>query len=365
MKKILHITSSLRRRGTETYVMNLFRQAREKGYKFDFLIFDTSKEGYYDEAVEMGAKVYFATPRKSGVRNYIRGLESFFSEHKGEYSAVHYSGCNWSTIAPIAIAKKYGIPTRILHCHSSSSEGWHNILLHKINKRVAPYVATHFLACSKEAAEWGFGHTSAMSKAKVALNGINVAKYAFDRAVRKDVREAAGITDSTTVWGHVGGLESVKNHEFLLHLFRRNLEKNRDSRLWIIGSGSLEDKLKRLADELGVMDKVTFWGQRDDVARLMQGMDVFVMPSHFEGLPFVMLEAQASGLPVVASDVVSPEAVVLKSTHTESLDAPLDRWIADIDEATAQADRDNASEALKGFDLSNVVRPVLDIYSET
>ena len=147
---ILHITGSLALGGTETFIMNVYRELRIKGVIFDFLLFSDLKDGYYEEAVALGSNIYVLPERRKGLLKYNKGLNDFFCKYSAYYDVIHYSSCTLTDIAPLYYAKKYGIRTRIVHGHSSSWEGIHNYILHSINKHVLPYIATDFLACSSE-----------------------------------------------------------------------------------------------------------------------------------------------------------------------------------------------------------------------
>ena len=160
MIKVLQITGQLARNGTETFIMNVFRNINRQKIMFDFLLFTQAIEnGYYQEAESLGAKIYRLPERKSGVVKYWRALDRFFKEHAREYDAVHFNGNSFTSVTAVYYAKKYKIPIRIVHSHNSSTRGFHNKILHKLNKLFIHKIATDYLACSDRAAIWAYGNT--------------------------------------------------------------------------------------------------------------------------------------------------------------------------------------------------------------
>ncbi len=363
--KILQITSSLKRNGTETFIMNLFRNINRHDFIFDFLIFSTDKDGFYDEVLSLGGKIYSLPTRKKGFWNYVKGIRTFFKEHAHEYDAIHWHGSSFSSIAPIYYAKKYGITNIIIHSHSSNCASFHNIILHKFNRLFIPNIASTFLACSEKALEWAYGNTSAFSKAKIIYNGLPLNKFAFNQNSRTLKRKDLNI-ESSFVIGHVGAFNTIKNHSFLLSVFKEIVKLNSNAILLCVGEGELLNKMISLSKELEIDEKVLFLGRRDDVAQLLQAMDIMIMPSLFEGLPYALIEAQASGLPVFVSSTISESSKITEQFFPISLDESPEKWasiISNYFNASRTAAKNN--ERLFKFAIENTISEITAIYKDS
>lgn len=299
--RILQIVSFMQRRGLETLLMNCMRRMDRTKVQFDFIVHRPFRADYDDEIEALGGRIHRLPRLNPFDPRYKRALRSFFRAHP-EYRIVH---CHLDCMSalPLAAAKEAGIPVRIAHAHSSSQDKNLKYLLKRYYMRKIPSAATHFFACSTEAGQWMFpGQT-----VRTIRNGIDTAAFAFDPGTRTAVRRELALGDALVI-GHVGRLIGVKNHAFLLEVFERVRRSCPDSVLLLVGSGPLEDQLRQKAAALGIGDAVRFLGVREDVPRLMQAMDVFVLPSLFEGLGIAAVEAQAAGLPCIVSDTV-PAAV--------------------------------------------------------
>ena len=359
--RILHVLKQLALNGTETYVMNLYREASKHGIIFDFLLYDDSRQGYYDEAVALGSKIY-KLPSRKNVSKYYQELNNFFKHNANTYSAIHMCAGSLSSIAPLRYAKKYKIPIRIYHSHNASCRGIHNKLLHAINKRRLPKIATDFFACSKSAQEFAFSHTSDFSKSIVIDNGIDLDKYKYQENIRKEIRKELNI-ENRFVLGHIGRFVPEKNHKFLIDLFAEYHRQNTDAILLLIGQGPLEEEIRNQINKLGIQEAVKILGIRTDVNKILSALDLFLMPSIFEGFPFVLVEAQASGLPIIVSNNVSPEVKLIDSLEFKDLKDSTEDWLATIKRMKAQnSDRTLNREALKKYDARRSNQLVIELY---
>lgn len=359
--RVLHVTSQLARNGTETFIMHLFSEAKKKDIIFDFLIFTTDNGGYCEDAVRMGANIFRLPSRRSPLK-YYKALDAFFKERAKDYTAVHMSGNSMSSIAPLVYAKKYGVPIRIFHSHNSFCSGLHNIILHKLNKHFIHYYATHYLACSMSALEWAFSNTLAKRKAQVINNGIDLLKYKFDAEKRKYIR-AKFHWDNKLIVGNIGRFVIEKNHRFLIDIFDRLVKLYPDSHLVLIGEGPMMESVKKQVKDSGLEKDVSFLGIRTDVPDILQGMDVFVMPSLFEGLPFVLIEAQASGIPIIASSSITDEVALTPTFNFESIKSSPHIWAQKIFMLYSESERTNRNlEYLKEYNEADCMQEVINIY---
>jgi len=360
MIKILIITDSLAHNGTETFIMNEYRCLDNSKFHVDFLLNKDVNTDYSREVKRTKSKIFYIPPRKSNPIKYYMTLNNFFSKYKNDYQAIHYCCGSLSSIAPVYYAFKYQIPVRIIHAHSSSCKGLHNKMLHYSLRGFGNNLATCHLACSDSAASF----FSLKRKYRVINNGIDVSTYSFDEYKRKRIRKILDIDSNTIVIGHVGRFEEVKNHSFLVNIFIEFVKIRPNSKLLLVGQGKLLDEIKRMVSDLGLSDKVIFLGQRSYVADIMQVMDIFIMPSLFEGLPFVLVEAQASGLPCIISDVIDKQVDLTGNIIYGSLvDAPC-VWADKIEKVMSYYLRTKTDEKIKkaGFSIQETTRLIENIY---
>ena len=362
------------RGGLESFVMNLYRHIDRTKIQFDFLEpVGMPRMAYEDEIEEMGGHVYrvmesqIKHPLKAG-----KTLRVFFHSHP-EIVAVH-AHANAPYAYVLRKAKQCGIKLRVLHSHNSNAmdvTGYNvvkrslwSVRDHIVRAQIDRY-PTSYLACSGLAAEYMFP-----GKAYTFLpNGIDTARFAFDDQTRAEMRLELGLSDSTTVIGFCGWLIERKNPLFVLDIFRRYHQINSDSVLLIIGTGPLHGVLEQRIDEYDLRDSVRLLGDRKDMHRLYQVMDAFVLPSLFEGLSIVYVEAQCAGLPTLASSTSAPETAITKLLKFVSLDDSVDVWV----DALVNAIQDNmnigrsvwASEVKeKGFDSQDLADYMM-LYYET
>lgn len=365
MKRVLQITGGLGRGGLETFVMNVLRSLPEDSVKFDFAVHSPGM-AYEKEAFERGARIFYLPKRRNGFINHWKAWDTFFKEHASEYIAVHMHISSLSLIEPLFFAKKYGLKVRVLHSHNSSASGskFHNVL-HYFNKLFAHSLATDYLGCSDKAIDWFYKWTSVHNKAMLIKNGIDVGKYLYNPIVRDNIRTELCVNKNDVVVGHVGRFARAKNHAFLLDVFYELKKIRGNSKLLLIGVGNLMDETKTKANKLGIIDDVIFTGGRSDVNELLMAMDVFVMPSIYEGLPVSLVEAQASGLPVVCSDTISHDSKITNRLQFLPLDAGANKWAKVISESVPAPDRDMVSSEITqaGFDIRETTKILLDIYS--
>lgn len=361
MKKILFVTASLARNGTETFIMNVFRTIDRTKYMFDFLVFSDSVVGYYNEAKELGATIYRLPKRKDGFWIYKNYLDDFFKKNSKKYIALHWCGCSLTSILPIYYAKKYGIQVRIIHSHNSNVDKIHSKILHSINKLFLSRLATTALACSDVAAKFFFTNTKFENKYLVLKNGIDLNRFQYNPELRLSTRTNLGIS-SEFVIGHIGRFTKVKNHSFIIDVFYEVQKVKKDAMLLLIGVGETMDIVKEKVNHLGLQDYVLFLGLCENTHELLQAMDCFLFPSLYEGLPFALLEAQASGLPVYTSTNVSAEVDITNNVSFISLDTPANKWGKII--LSNEICRTNVNEKIvnNGYSINDTVKILERIY---
>lgn len=364
MKRILHVLESLNRNGTETFIMNVFRKIDRTQFMFDFLIFKESKEGFEDELRNMGAEIYRLPHRKESLMKYSKALNEFFRINVGRYDIIHMHGLSYTTIAPLRYAKKYGIPKRIFHLHSNNCTGIHNKILHKINRLRLPSIATDLVACGKSAYEWGKPLRRKNIDVTIIPNGIELERFGFNGKTRLRYRWEMGISHDTFVIGNIASFIPAKNHSFLIDLMEKIVEKKENVKMVLIGDGQLWEEIREKVQRKGLKNNIILMGRVWLSEIYYSVFDVFVMPSLHEGFPFVVLEAQASRLPIVASDKISKETKLSNQFRFLSLEDSIDKWVDTILEF-ADHERYEYSYPfrLHNHSIENTVSKLIGIYS--
>ncbi len=300
--RVLNVVPNMRAAGIETFIMNVYRNIDRSKVQFDFLVHNQEEEFFDEEIKKLGGKIYrLSFKDDKNIFKYIKDLNKFFKEHK-EYKIVHG---HMQSMMPLYlyIAKRNKVPVRIAHCHRGNfSKTLKGIILH-IFSRFAKYFSTDNFACSDVAGKYLFKN----NKYEIIYNGINIEKFQFDAEKRKEIREKMSVHDEYII-GHIGRFELEKNHKFLINVMKSI--KNKKVVLWLIGEGTLEADIKKLVKKEGLENVVQFLGLRSDVNDLYQAMDCFVLPSFYEGLPVVGIEAQVAGLECLFSNNITKELKV-------------------------------------------------------
>ena len=295
--------------------------------------------------------------------HYFKSVDNFFEQHH-DYDVVHMHSSSKNYYI-LKCAAKWGIPVRVAHSHNTGFQSRNPLVIaygNLLKKPMRKY-ATHWVGCSKLACEWLFGKGSVeRGDARVILNGIDSSLFVYDEKVRQEVRQEMGIDDKFVI-GHVGRFVNQKNHTFLLDIFAEVCKRRDDAVLLLIGIGELMEAMKQKATNLGVADKVRFVGFRDDRNRFMQAMDSFLFPSLYEGLSVVLVEAQASGLPVFASDSTTTETKYSPYMRFLSLELPASEW-AKIILDVGCIERKDMTDIIKraGFEITSMINNLYHLY---
>lgn len=357
MIRVLQCVNDMNRAGLETMLMNYYRNIDRTKIQFDFLTHRPTKGDYDDEIISLGGRVYYA-PRlyPQNYPAYFKYMAVFFNEHP-EYTIVH-SHIDAMSYLPLLAAKKAGIPVRIAHSHNTSIDRDFKYLLKQLFRFRVRGAANFFCACGQEAGHFLFGNRDF----RVIPNAISIDRFLFDSETRCRMRWELGLSENNVVLGHVGRLSYQKNHEFLIRIFDQIHKRNPEAILLLIGVGEKEQQIRRQVRELHLQNVVRFLGKRSDVDALYQAMDVFVLPSRFEGIPVVGVEAQFADLPCVFSDRVPREVEFNDNCKFLPLDLPESMWADEIF-AVAKADRVRKKQQLENssYDIREA-RQILEAY---
>ena len=364
MKRILQVMKGMSRDGLETFVMNVYRSIDRKKVQFDFLVFIQGEAAYDKEILSLGGEIFHLPARSDGYLQYIKALDDFFRENAYKYSAIHQHADCLGNLEQLMFAKKYGIPIRILHSHNSTINGRTiTKVLHYVNKLTYKNYANKLCACSEKAAKWFYGNDYAKKGVSVIHNGIDTEKFMYKPDRRNYIRELYGVSDNEIVLGHVGRFTYAKNHRFLVRIANEMHNRGINFKFFMLGSGEEELEIKKEVEDLGLNNSIIFTGNVANTQDYYSAMDVFVMPSFFEGLPVVLVEAQAAGLPCVISDTISRDSKLTDHVFFESIDSPEAAWVDRII-SVKNNNRVLSSNIISqsGYGAAEVTRIMLEIY---
>lgn len=360
--RVAHIIGKWLGGGVEAVVMNYYRHIDRTKIQFDFLCDEDSTNIPYEEIEQLGGRVILIPPYQK-VFKYQKELIRIFKENN--YKIVH-SHINTLSVFPLRAAKKAGVKVRIAHSHSTTNKKeWKKNLLKQVLRPFSKVYATDYMCCSELAGRWLFGDKAYDSKKVYLLNNaIDLDKFKYNESLRKKKRKELGISDDTLVIGHIGRFIAQKNHTFLIDIFNEVHKQKENSILLLAGQGPLMGKMKEKVKILGIEDSVKFLGQRNDINELYQAFDVFCLPSLYEGLPVVGVEAQATGLLCIFSDDMTKETKVLDTTEFLSLNQSVEMWGKHILKSFEVYTRKTNQTEIKnnGFDIRNEAKKLSDYY---
>lgn len=358
MKKIAVAicTSSLSVNGISTVIINYCSHMDLKRYNVTILSGAPIADVYRKTCHDLGVEIVELPIRQKSTAAYYCALNRALSRKK--YDIFHVHG-NSATIAPeIFLAKLHGIQVRIAHSHNTTCN---NIKIHKFLQPFLFHVCTNGLACGKDAGKWLFGSIAFT----VLPNGFETQQFKFNLYKREATRKRLKIDDKFVI-GHIGRFNSQKNHPFLLEVFKSIAAQKDNAILLLIGNGPDFNVIMKKIEEHPYKNRIIVYGESSDPAALYSAMDVFVLPSKFEGLPVVLLEAQISGLPCVVSDTVTREVDFGNIVWKSLKDLP-SSWADDIllQQVEIQARRESFEKnrnKIEPYDIQNCVKQLESFY---
>lgn len=364
---VLVLDTVMDRGGAEAMIMNYMRNVNREIIQFDFLTNREYRAAYEEEIESLGGKVYHMCPMYPGkFRQYKREMKEFLNNHP-EYQIIH-SNLEERSYLPLKVAKKMGVKIRISHSHNRPLGINPKLFVRYYFRFMLKYYNTHMFACGTEAGDWLYGKKN-RDKVIVMNNAIDARQYAYNPDIAKKVRKELGLGNEKVI-GHVGRFFPQKNHSFLIDIFKTIHEKDPDTVLVLVGGGekddALKNQIKEKTDRLGLTGYVKFLGVREDVERIMQSFDVFLLPSLFEGLPVTMIEAQAAGLPCVISDKVPIQCDITGNVDVVALNDSTEKWAEVVlDKAYNFTKSDTYNKiADAGFDVKKQAKWLENFYKE-
>lgn len=360
--RILHVFGKLDCGGAETMIMNLYRNIDRSLIQFDFIV-HSQQEGYYENEIkELGGKI-FRVPRYNGLNlyQYYRQWTKFFAENP-EYRVIHSHVRSTAAIF-LYIARRKGIIT-ISHSHSTSSGKGLKAVVKSIQQYPLRFICDYYFACSKEAGRWLYGEKVLQSENFLILNNaIDAKKFTYSVNTRDKIRKEFNLKDEFVI-GHIGRFEYEKNHRFLIDIFKEIVSIEPNSKLLLVGDGILRNEIENQIKLYGIENKVILVGIRSDISQILQGMDVFVFPSHFEGLGIVAIEAQAAGLKTICANTIPKEAYITENFLYIDLRESHKKWAQKILKYNDRYERYNMyNEIYKaGYDIHQNVEYIQEFY---
>lgn len=319
------------------------------------------------ELEKCGATVHYIGYEGSKWKKQIvcyRNLKALLKKEAYNYVHIHADVANKLLVSGLA-AKHAGVSHIILHSHSSGVEGGHRkakMVFHKACRRLLKNIGTQYAACSRIAADWMFPNIRP-ERVTIINNGIDLERFRYSPAVRERVRKELGIHDELLL-GHVGRFGYPKNPEYLIRIMSEVRKRKLNAKLLLVGQGPMENEIRELVRQENLEDQVRFFGPTKRVHDLMQAMDVFLLPSRFEGFPVVGVEAQAAGLPVVFSDQITRDAGLCSNVMFLPIaEEAVPRWMDAITELSRKPRTDNVALLKnKGFSIEGMVRSFEELY---
>ncbi|MZQ83643.1 glycosyltransferase [Paenibacillus sp. 5J-6] len=368
-RRVLHIVSAMKRGGAETLLMNVHRNLDRSKIQFDYVSHLDEKCDYDDEINLLGGRVFrIKSLGQLGPLGYINELKRIMLQTN--YTAVH-AHTDYQTGFAAFAAKRAGIHKRICHSHSNNwgkGSGFKGKIVLKTLQALIKYAATDYCACSKDAARFLFGE-SWIEKNKFLLlkNGIDISQFTKSTSDNSNIRQELDIASDTKILGHVGRFSQSKNQKFLLMILKQMLDDGKDVMAILVGDGPCLQDVKDEARRLGIFEHIRFVGVRQDIPSLMRTFDVFLFPSLFEGFGIVALEAQASGTPCIASDVVSRSTDLgLGLISFISLEEHIEIWIKEIEKSFMQIRPDDqqimSNFSKSGYDIQQNIEEWMSVY---
>lgn len=353
MLRVLHIVPSLDvNAGMMSVVMNYYRHIDRSKIQFDFLYLFDEPNNHFEEIKALGGRAYkIGAPSFSPT--FVNRINDFFSNHEGEYGVLH---CHpiWTPVLFAKAAKNHGVKHVIAHSHSVRySEKALSAMRNRALLPIIKMFVTDYMACSEDAAE--LFRLPDKTVVSIINNAIDTESYLYNETARSKIREELGIGADVLTMGHVGRFSVEKNHAFLLEVFEKLLLEMPEARLLLVGDGAKKTEIENEAAKRGFADKIVFTGVRQDINKLLSAMDIFLLPSLFEGVPVVALEAQAAGLSCIISDTVTKK-IDLTGCKYVSIDSGAEPWIVAVKEYTNDTDNRIAANKLLSESDYNINR---------
>ena len=325
MIRVLHCVSNMDRAGIETMLMNYYRNINRTEIQFYFLC-NKEKPGSYDSEIKkLGGKI-FHSPGLNPLKafKYHKVVKNIMKENKIDIVHVHNGAFG---LQALIAAKAAGVKVRISHAHGTKIDINLKLPLKLLYKTQLRKFANQYWGCGMEAIKYYYGKNVIENHNYYLLtNAIDENKFKYDENIRKKIRNELVINNDEYLIGHIGRFMKQKNHTFLIDIFKEVVNRNKNFKLILIGDGELQPLIIDKVNELNLNNNVIFTGNIPNTYEMYQAMDSFILPSLFEGLPVVGIEAQANGLSCLFSDTITKEVDIINKSTFMSLSTPVNQW---------------------------------------
>lgn len=348
--KICHVIGNFVNGGVESVIYNYFSHMNLENFEVSIIGHGIRVQACANRFNALGLKIYNITPKSESLARNLKEMKEIFDTH--HFDIIHSHLTEWACV-PMILGWLSGVKVRINHSHMSEKpRGLKNKIYYGTRLFLGKAFATDYFACGRDAGIYLFGKRAVESgKVKLIPNAIDFDQFQYNPVLRSEVRASAGIQEQTIVLGHVGRFFEQKNHRFLLEVFRIYHTHHPDSILLLFGDGELKNEIAEMVHRDGLGDCVRFMGVRSDIARWYKAMDVFVLPSFYEGFPVVGVEAQASGLPCLFANSITREIAISPYADFLPLEQGAEAWADRIDLIRGFAVRENAVLDQNHYDI--------------
>ena len=368
--RVLQIVDSLGAGGIQAFILNINKNMHLDKVRFDYVVYRNERDAeFYDKSVEkMGGKI-ICLQKNNGIKRIKSFIDLYKLQKDKKYDVVHIHGDRVKSFFEAIVFKLCKTPTIIMHSHNDRMSKdkklyYLHLGMQNVIKHFWRFIVDYEFACSTNAAEWMFSKSDIRdSRAKVINNGIDEKKFIYNEEVRQKYRKKLNVEGKFVV-AHVGRFSYQKNHDFLIDIFNSVNKQYSNSVLLLIGDGELKEKIIEKVRLLNLEDKVIFYGLCDEIHNILQAADIFVFPSHYEGLPVVGIEVQASGLMTVASDTISNEIKITDYWTSVSLNKSAEEWAKIILKYKDGYTRTDTSKEIinSGFSARRISKNLQDLY---
>ena len=363
------VTAPLGFGGITSMMINIQKNLDRDKLNFDYLVLHDRHEDLEDVVVGMGSNKLIASADEVG-NKFLRGIKRWYRLYRtfkdNNIKVLHLNGGPSSDMNIVFLAKLAGVKHVTFHTHNAGSAVYRNkvsVIMSNSYKPLMPVFVDSFWACSSLAAQFSFPKSIVDGKKYTFIpNGIELERYAFDSKIREEIRKDLGLEDKFVI-GHAGRFNVQKNHTYLIDMFAALHDKCDDAILILFGDGELKSAMRQKVKELNLEDCVRFMGTTNEMGKMYQAMDVFVMPSLCEGLPVAGVEAQASGLPVVLADTITKEVDITDCVKYLPLSEDKSEWVKEILNFRGFKRYSRIEDLRKvGFDEKDVAKYFQDYY---
>ena len=364
--KVLQVGMTRNLGGIETYLIEQFRHLDTSRIMYDFVNITGEYNICFEEEIKAkGNRIFsFVSRHKNPFLHYWQWYR-ILRRHYKDYGVIVLNTNSLEYIYPLVLGKYFGIPVRVIHSHNTGFEKTQGIsrrALVRMNTKLMNWSANVRLACSRAAGRWMFGNEAF----QIVYNAIDVKKYVFNEEVRRRVRQDLQLDDALTLI-HIGRFSYQKNHAFIVEVFNEVVRRRPNAILLLVGNTTEETlyltKTRELIKQYGLENKVRFLGMRQDVPDLLQAADVLVMPSFFEGLSLVAVEAQAADLPALLSSAMTEEVKLIESTVFLGLNLGSEKWAETVMHSVVTERQSRYADMVKaGYEITHEVNRVEALY---